>query len=90
MKKQITKFSIHQTSKVLAILYFVLIAIFAIPAGILTLMDANTETPALVFFLAPFIYLAIIYIMTSFSLWLYNVLAKTIGGIEFTVHDVEE
>lgn len=90
MKKQISRFSIHQTSKLFAFVYFALTAIFCIPLGIYNLFVQHPfHNTAFTFFVVPFFYMLITYLATAFSLWIYNILAKAVGGIEFTVKDVD-
>ncbi|NGX42972.1 MAG: hypothetical protein K940chlam7_01262 [Chlamydiae bacterium] len=89
MKKQVSKISIHQSSKVIAILYFILSAIVAIPLGIYILLF-HEVAGALCVFLAPFIYLIFFYILFAIFSWLYNLVASSFGGLEFTVTDIDE
>ena len=84
MKKQISSFSIHQTSKVIAIIYFVFIAIFAIPWGIY-LLFAGVGSDSLFIFLLPFLYMLLGYIGMAVFAFVYNLVAGTFGGIEFTI-----
>jgi hypothetical protein len=88
MKKQITHFSVHQTSKVIALIYFVLVAIFAIPWGILAYIETGASE-TLVIFLAPFIYMILGYILMAIFLFVYNLIAPHFGGIEFTLSHEE-
>ncbi len=86
MKKQITRFSIHQTSKVFGILYFVFAAIIAIPVGIYVLATTGASD-ALFIFLAPIVYLILGYIGFAIFLFIYNLVASAFGGIEFTLDE---
>lgn len=87
MKKQISRFSIHQTSKVAALIYFVIVAIFAIPTGLYYAFYMSDMANAAVMFIAPFIGLIFNYILTAIMLAIYNGIAKAVGGIEFTLTD---
>lgn len=89
MKKQISSIAIHQTSKILAILYFVITAIFCIPLGFLALLGGNSQG-AIFFFLIPIFYLIGSYIITAIGSWLYNKIADYFGGIEVTVKEVSK
>lgn len=86
MKKQITKFSIHQTSKVFGILYFVFSALIAIPWGIYILATVGAGD-ALIMFLIPILYLIFGYIGFAIFSFIYNLVASAFGGIEFTIDE---
>lgn len=84
-KRRITHISIHQTSKVLTLLY-VVIGIIFIPVGVLMIL-AGQMTLGLIYVLMPFIYGIIGYPLHAGIFWVYNALAKSVGGVEFTVED---
>ena len=86
MKKQISRISLHQTAKILSIVLFVFIAIVAIPVGVFLLFSEDRSL-AFPFFLAPFIYAAFNYLFWVIWGWMYNLLAKHFGGIEFELRD---
>jgi hypothetical protein len=90
MKKQIVHVSVLQTSKVAAALYFVmslpLILIMMIPV-----MLASGSVPGLsvgVLIAMPIIYLVFGFIFTAVAAWIYNIVAKVVGGFEFSVNEV--
>lgn len=87
MKKQISRISVLQTSKVFAILYFLLSLLFAIPAGIYGILAKHDG--AFAAFLIPFVYLAAGFVFWLILGALYNFVAKYFGGVEFDVNDVE-
>jgi hypothetical protein len=89
MKKQITQISIHQTAKVFAILYFVIIAIITVPTGIYYAFYLSDMMNAAAMFLAPFFGLILNYILSAIICALYNLIAKAFGGIEITFTDVQ-
>jgi len=89
MKKQITKISVHQSSKVLALLYFVLSAIICIPIGFFGILNGKGEG-AIAFFLLPFLYGIATYITFAIICWLYNKIASYFGGIEIGVEEVKK
>lgn len=89
MKKQISSFSVFQTSKVFGLLYFVLSAIIAIPMGLFQLYHHNTEA-AIGMFFAPFLYLLFAFIGMVLMTWLYNHIVKWVGGIEVTVAEPKD
>ncbi len=88
MKKEIRRFSLHQTAKVFAFVYFILAALIMIPLGIITLFT-NEHAGALFMFLAPFFYLVIGYLGWLLMGAVYNLVAKYFGGIEFETVDKE-
>jgi hypothetical protein len=88
MKKQISHISVHQTCKVIALVYFVLVAIFAIPWGIFAFI-ATGSAETLIIFLAPFLYMILGYIFMALFLFIYNLVAASFGGIEFTLSGEE-
>ena len=88
MKKQIKHFSVLQTSKVLAILYGV-IAIIFVPFLLIPALVNGNGGPMVIFSLAaPLLYAIIGFIFTALFCWIYNILAKYVGGIEFVLEDV--
>jgi len=88
MKKQIKKFSVHQTSKIIAIANWVVFAIFGIPAGFLLLAFGQRDS-ALSIFGMLFFYLVFLYVGTAICAFVYNLVASTFGGIEFVLSDEE-
>jgi len=87
--KQITHFSILQSSKILSILSFVVSAIFAIPLGLYTLYYQEYDV-ARDFFLQPIFHFVIAFISSVIFFFLYNQLAKWLGGIKCTLENVDE
>ncbi len=86
MAQRISRFSVGQTSKVLAVLYG-LGAIIAIPF----LWLANTVTPpeeqiGIGFLLLfPILYAVLMFIITAIGCVLYNWVARMLGGIEVEI-----
>lgn len=87
MKKQISHISLHQTSLTMAVWYFIIALLFAIPMGLYGLY--RHEEAAWAWFLIPFFYLVLTYLLSAILFWLYNIVAKYVGGIEFNLNDVE-
>lgn len=87
MKINIRSFSVVQTSKIVAVLYFVLSLLF-IPF-LLTAFLANPQMSKGAWFLvlAPFAYGIMGFVITAIMCLIYNLLAKWIGGIEFTTEE---
>jgi hypothetical protein len=83
---QIARFSIHQTAKVIAVLYFGVTALFVPFFIFVGFGDAGAIK--WLFLLAPMLYGIFGYIFAVLACWAYNVLAKRIGGIEFSLREV--
>ncbi len=89
MKKQIINVSPFQTAKVFAVLYFLM----SLPLiGFMAIMFSFSPTPSpglgfLIFL--PFIYLIFGFIFTAIGAWIYNLVAKWVGGIEYTSITIE-
>jgi hypothetical protein len=89
MRKQLTNLSIHQTSKIIAILYFLLAVIITIPTSIILYIQLQDPTFFL-FLIYPFFMLIMTYISTAILAWFYNLVAKSFGGIEFKLEDQDQ
>jgi hypothetical protein len=98
MKIEIKSFSSHKTSKILALMFAVLTIPFML-VGILGFLFApeikthDGETlpnfPFLFFALAPLFYGVMFYFMNRVMLFIYNKLAKRVGGIEFEAYEID-
>jgi hypothetical protein len=88
MLKQLTHISVHQTSKVCAALYFFITALFSIPLGLIALFTDITQ--GIAFFIFPFIYAILGYIISAVTALFYNWIVKYIGGLEFTLSEVDK
>ena len=85
MPQQIAHFSVHQTAKVLAILYTVL-GLLVVPLLWLgSLADPEGAMPIWLALIFPLIYGLFGYIFTALGCALYNVIAARVSGIEFTL-----
>ena len=91
MKTQITHVSVHQTSKIVALMYFCF-SLLLVPVGavILAFSAHNPGFPqqrvmGFFFLCAPIFYGAFSYVFVALGSVLYNVLAKWVGGIEVEV-----
>ena len=89
MKKQVGHISIFQSSKVLAVLSAIMVGLFTIPAGIIFMLNGHSRN-GLFLMLYPFLFLVFIFIAHSIFFWLYNLFARSFGGVEFTFKDPEE
>jgi hypothetical protein len=84
MKSQITHVSIHQTSKVFALLYFCF-SILLLPIGIVMMAFSQGQGVGAGVFLilAPVLYGVIGYLGSAVFGFIYNLLAPRVGGVEF-------
>ncbi len=93
MKKQISRISPHQTSKVVALLYVVFTIPFMLIGIAITIFSQAPITPggqpshfpSMFFIFAPVIYGVLGYIFAGLGCLIYNVIVKFVGGFEFTV-----
>ncbi|MGI8783518.1 MAG: hypothetical protein ACR2L2_07715 [Acidobacteriota bacterium] len=88
--QQIKSFGIFQTSKFVAILYFIIMAVIAIIAapfillaGMATGNQPGAELGLGLGFLVvlPFLYAIVAFLGTALTCWIYNMLAGRVGGI---------
>ncbi len=90
MKKQITRISPVQTAKVMALLYFLM----SLPM-VLFMFAIYSHAPAPRPFMAgtlvlmPVFYLVFGFIFTVVGAWVYNLVAKWVGGVEFTTAEAD-
>jgi hypothetical protein len=89
MRTQIVHVSVHQTSKVVALMYFLFMLLF-IPVGIFILAFAPSDPQqpqqrfmGFFFLFAPILYAVLGYLGFALASLLYNALAKRVGGIEY-------
>jgi hypothetical protein len=82
--QQIKSFGVLQTSKVIAALYFALGLCFAVVVLIISAATGRGPRHAGLVFLvgAPIFYGAVGFVLAALLCWLYNAIAKRIGGIE--------
>ncbi|MGA8165608.1 MAG: hypothetical protein WB791_11430 [Waddliaceae bacterium] len=89
MRKQIAHVSVHQTSKVLAILHLLFSAIIFIPVGLITYFSTGMPE-GLVLLIYPVIFAVLAYIMFAINSLFYNWIASYFGGVEVSVNEVEK
>lgn len=90
MKKRIVRFSPWQSAKTLAVLYFALGILFAIPMGLISSFNpevAGQPKPGIGFFVMPILYGLAGLIFVPLGCWIYNKVAGALGGIEFKLAD---
>jgi len=89
MKKRISGIAPWQTAKTLALVYFAIGLVLAIPLGfVASLVPAppGQPKPGVVFFICmPFLYAAAALIFVPIGCWVYNKAAGITGGIEVAV-----
>ena len=92
MKKQVTRVSPQQTSKVLAVFYFFASLPFVIYLSISSALSEkhNIGTVVFMLILMPLIYMIFGYLFTLYGAWIYNHIAKRLGGIEVTINEVDD
>ena len=92
MKYQISRFSILQTAKVVALIY-VLFGLILIPFGCILIALSPDDTTSLAvgifYLLGPILYGLIGFVFTAIGLWVYNLISARIGGIEFELRGPE-
>ena len=90
MKKQIVNVSVGQSSKFIAALYFVVSLPIVLIVAAVALANGKGIWAALFALCLPVLYAAGAYLGTAFSAWLYNLVAKQVGGVEFTTAEIAE
>lgn len=86
MKKQIERLSPHQNGKVLGILMAVSSLILFVPFMLVASSFAppGTAGPGIgMMLIIPVFYLVFTYLWVAVTCWLYNLLVKQVGGIEY-------
>ncbi|WP_373034114.1 hypothetical protein [Sulfurovum sp.] len=95
MKTQIKRLSPHQNGKVFGILMAVASLIFILPMFLamsfsMPHVDQQgnpVDFPRFIFLIMPFFYLIFGYISVVVGCFIYNLLVKYVGGIEFELED---
>ena len=90
MKHQLAGISVHQSAKVVAIVYGVL-GLIVVPLFVLaSLADPAGAFPLWLVLLFPVFYGIMGYVFTALAAALYNVIASRAGGIEFALRPVSD
>ena len=95
MKKEITSINGKQTAKVVAIagalfsLIFTIIGILLLILGI-AVQNVTLEITSIFYILMPLWYFILVYIFSRFEFWIYNKVAKNVGGIMFDLEDAKD
>jgi drug/metabolite transporter (DMT)-like permease len=91
MIRQITRISIGQTSKVIALCYAVVALVGVVIYWVFMrglMRDSGAASPgAIILILVPVLYGVIVFIVTSLMFFIYNQVAAKVGGVEFDVSD---
>ena len=92
--KRIRRIGVFQTSKMMAVIYFFVIAIFLIPVSlVIPIFGKEMDLPITGGFflvLLPIFYSIFGFFVTALFCLVYNVVAKYVGGMEIEVEFVEE
>jgi hypothetical protein len=85
MKVQVARLSPHQNGKVFGVLMALGSLVFLVPFTLIFAMapEQPNAPPAFLFLLFPILYLIFGYLSVAVGCWLYNVMFKYIGGIEY-------
>ncbi|KOH46867.1 hypothetical protein [Sunxiuqinia dokdonensis] len=93
--KRIKRFNVWQTAKVVSLMYFLVMAVFMIPFGIIGsivggMFGNHFPFGGLMFVFLPFLYGIVFFLFTALGCAIYNLISGWIGGIEVEVEVVEE
>lgn len=91
MKVQVEKFSVHQNAKVFAVLMALSSLVMVIPFMLIVSMGAPEGAfPLFMLIVFPLMYLVFGYVMIAIGCWLYNWIAKRMGGLEYESRNLDE
>lgn len=90
MKVQVQRFSPHQNGKVSAVLMAVTSVVFVLPFMVFANLIAPKSSgfPTFMLLVFPIMYLVLGYLSVALGCWVYNLLVKFTGGIEFESSNV--
>ena len=90
MKIQIEKFPVHQNAKVFAVLMALSSLVMVVPFMLFVSMAAPEGAfPLFMLIVFPVMYLVFGYVMVAIGCWLYNWIAKHMGGLEYETRNVD-
>ena len=89
MQYRLTRFGIHPTALIVAIIYFVLALIFVPFLYLATRNAPNGSFPPIVLIIGPICYGIFGYVFAAIGCWLYNLVASWVGGIALTLEPGE-
>lgn len=92
MKKEITSIDVHQSAKIISLTMSVVSLLFSVLGVLLLVIGIAIESyemigVGVVYILMPVIYILFTYVFTALFLWIYNMLAKKVGGVRYTVKE---
>ena len=91
MRKRITRVAPFQLGKVSAVLYAIFTIPIALVLGIASAFGPPAQSKPLALILAiPVFYVVFGFLFMAFVAWLYNVVAKWTGGIEYVTVEVPD
>jgi hypothetical protein len=88
MIRQITRISVGQTAKVIAVFYGVVFLIVVVIYAVGMTLGPGNHLPFLLVLFFPVIYALVLYVVFAGMAWIYNQIAAKIGGVEFEFRDV--
>lgn len=91
MRKRITRIAPFQLGKVFAVLY----AIFSIPIALImgiaaSFAPSEQSIPLAMIVAIPVIYIVFGFLFMALAAWIYNVIAKWTGGVEYVAVEVTD
>ena len=90
MKKQITRVSILQSSKIVTALYLIMGLIYTIPGALMIIFASGQfRIMGIVYCAMPVIMAIFGFLLFVIFAALYNLLAKRLGGIEYETTEIE-
>jgi uncharacterized PurR-regulated membrane protein YhhQ (DUF165 family) len=92
MEREIKAFGAHKTALIMALAMFVLVFVLTLIQLLITAIGLrgagfDVSVPTLKLLTTPFIYFAVIYVLTYVLCKIYNVLAPRVGGIRIQYED---
>lgn len=89
MKVKLSKISIHQSSKVLALAQGLVFALFLIPMATYSFVTGDILSGIFVL-LGLLLCIIVWYVGFALSFWIYNLIASSFGGVEFTLSEQKQ
>ncbi|MDH4338690.1 MAG: hypothetical protein OEX18_15615 [Candidatus Krumholzibacteria bacterium] len=86
-KRQITRVSVRQSSKVLTLFYVVTMLLLCVPVGLIMMAWPQMRLNAVMLLMMPVVYGIICYPLFALGGAIYNAIAVRVGGVEFESAD---
>jgi hypothetical protein len=94
MTRRISRIAPWQSAKTLAVVYFLMGLIIAVPVGLIVslspIVPGQARPSFLVVICLPVLYALAALILVPLACWVYNIGARWMGGIEVTVESAPE